>query len=151
VRPTFAVAPSDLAVVTASGAVRCLKSGDGTLTATAGAATSTEEIKCRLVESLKVPKALRVILGNEPVQITGSAHDASGAVLQDVPVKVESSNPNVFSLQGMKIAPAAVGTANLIYKAGDKTASVPVTVVRKLKADPLLLNDGARTSWSLNQ
>ena len=151
VRPTFAVTPSDLAVVTASGAVRCLKSGDGTLSATAGAATSTEAIKCRLVESLKVPKALRVVLGNEPVQITGSAHDASGAVLQDVLFNFESSNPGVFTLQGMKIAPASVGTANLIYKVGEKTASVPVTVVRKIKADPLLLNDGNRVSWSLNQ
>jgi hypothetical protein len=151
VRPTFTVTPSELAVITASGTMRCLKSGDGTLTAMAGAATITESIRCRLVESLKVPKALKVILGNEPVQITGSALDGSGAVLQDVPFEFESSNPSVFTLQGMRIDPVAVGTASLKYIVGEKTASVPVTVVRKLKAEPLLLNDGNRVSWSLNQ
>jgi hypothetical protein len=151
VRPTFAVNPPELAVVTASGGLRCLKSGNGTLTATAGTITRSESLRCRLVESLRLPKSVRLIIPNEPVALEASARDATGKVLEDVPFNISSSNPSVFGVQGGMLAPAAVGAAELTVTVGEKTATVPVTVVRKLKAEPLLLNDGNRVSWSLNQ
>ena len=150
-RPAFAVSPPELAVVTASGGVQCLKSGDGTLTTTAGTATRGDTLRCRLVASLRLPKSIRLIIPNDPVALEASALDASGKSLDDVPFQVSASNPNVFGVQDGLLAPLAVGTAELSVTVGEKSATVPVTVVRKLKAEPLLLNDGNRVSWSLNQ
>ncbi|WP_147445645.1 Ig-like domain-containing protein [Corallococcus aberystwythensis] len=150
-RPVLTVTPAELAVVTAASGLRCLRSGDGTLTVTAGAVHRSELLRCRLVETLRAPSALRLIIPNAPVVAEVSARDASGAVLHDVPVTLTSSNPAIFRVEAGALAPVSVGTANLVASAGDRTATTPVTVVRKLKAQPLLLNDGARASWSLNQ
>ncbi|TSC23139.1 hypothetical protein [Corallococcus sp. Z5C101001] len=150
-RPRFAVAPPDLAVVTASAGVRCLRSGDGTLSATAGPVRREEPLRCRLVETLRMPSASRLIIPNAPVAVAVSALDASGAVLHDVPVTLGSSNPSIFRVEAGALAPVSVGTANLVASAGERTASTPVTVVRKVRSEPLLLNDGRRVSWSLNQ
>ncbi|NOK12576.1 hypothetical protein [Corallococcus exercitus] len=150
-RPTLSVAPADLAVVTAASGLRCLRSGDGTLSVTAGPVSRSEPLRCRLVETLRAPSALRLIIPNAPVVAEVSARDASGAVLHDVPVTLASSNPAIFRVEAGALAPVSVGTANLEVSAGDRTDTTPVTVVRKLKAEPLLLNDGARTSWSLPQ
>ncbi|WP_404367191.1 hypothetical protein ACIHQR_00735 [Corallococcus coralloides] len=150
-RPVISVAPADLAVVTAASGLRCLHSGDGTLSVTAGPVSRSEPLRCRLVETLRAPSALRLIIPNAPVVAEVSARDASGAVLHDVPVRLTSSNPGIFRVEAGALTPVSVGTANLVASAGDRTTTTPVTVVRKLKSQPLLLNDGNRMSFSLNQ
>ncbi|MCY1041061.1 hypothetical protein OV208_07000 [Corallococcus sp. bb12-1] len=150
-RPTFAVTPPGLAVVTSSAGLRCLNSGDGVLSVSVGTVTRAEPLRCRLVETLRVPRALRLIIPNAPVVAEVSARDVRGDVLQDVPLTLTSSNPSIFRVDAGTLTPVSVGTANLLVSAGDRTSTTPVTVVRKLQSHPLLLDDGSRVSWSLNQ
>jgi len=148
---SYALEPASIAVVTASDALRCLKSGDATLTASVGAITRTEPVKCRLVEKVEVPKALRLIIPNDPVELQAKALDASGKPIDDVPFEFTPADPAVVRVDGTWVAPKKVGTTTIAINAGAQAAHVPVTVVRKMKAEPLLLNDGNRTSISLNQ
>ncbi len=151
IRAAFAVNPSNVATITASGALRCLDDGDATLTATAGPATRSEPFKCRLVERLLVPKEARLILQNDPEPVAVSVIGKSGRPLSDVPLKIESSDPSTLAINGDNLRPMSVGTAKVMLTAGDAVASYTVRVVRKIKADPVLLNDGARIAYSLDQ
>lgn len=148
---TFSSAPADVAVVTQQQGLRCTKSGDVTVTASATPATSNVVFRCRQVAKISAPKEIRLIMPNAAVEPKIVALDSTGKPFGDVAPVLSVQDAAIASVSSSGIEGLKVGRTVLVAKAGDAEASVPVTVVRKVQSQPLLLNDGNRQSHTLQQ
>lgn len=150
-KPTLSVEPADVAVLTQSGSLRCVKSGEAVLKAVAGSVSREQKVNCRLVTMLKAPKMLRLLVGDKPQKLNIEALDANLQHIAEAPIQIESSDPGVVAVHGTQVAAVSVGTASLSIGAGDQKASIPVLTLREIIAKPLLLNDGARINQPLSK
>jgi hypothetical protein len=148
---SFVVEPSDVAVITQTKALRCTKAGDVTVTASSGLGTARATFHCRPVARLDTPSDLRLIIPNGPVRLAVAALDVSGNAYRDVTPTLSIEDPSVATASGGEVVPRKVGRTNLLASAGEARSSVAITVVRKLKSEPLLLNDGVRIASTLQQ
>ena len=164
----FSAAPGDVLEVSATGTLRCLKTGDATLTlapaggagtaavgnASGGAAggdsvMQTLAIKCRLPTEIVLPQDLRLVLGGKPVPLHPRVLGDGGVEMQDVPLEITSSDPSIVAIEGDAARPVAVGRARLRATVEEIAAVAPVEVVERIVSEPLALADGARRAFRL--
>jgi len=147
----YAVAPADVAIIGQDRSVRCIKSGSAQITATAGAAASSQPLSCRPVARIEAPASLRLIIPNAPEALAATFFDPGGTLLQGVEPDVTVDKAAVVSWSNGRLRPLSVGTAVVSVRAGTQGKDVPVTVVRRVESKPLLLNDGGRYNVTLYQ
>ncbi|HEU4401468.1 MAG TPA: hypothetical protein VFT43_05130 [Candidatus Polarisedimenticolia bacterium] len=150
-RVTYSAAPAELIEVSAAGALRCLKTGDGTVTLTGGGLSSEVAAKCRIPAEIALPRDLQLVLGSAPVALHARALGEGGREMKDVPVPVTSSDPAVVTVDGDKVRPVAVGRARLRAALEEIIAVTPVEVVEKIASERLVLADGAHRSFALKE
>jgi hypothetical protein len=165
---TYSATPAGVLEVSATGALRCLQSGDATLTLAAGGQSSAAggaapggaaagggltqslAVKCRLPTEIALPQDLQLVLGGHPVALRPRVLGDGGLELQDVPIQITSSDPSVVAIEGDAARAVAVGRARLRVAVEEIAAVAPVEVIEKIVSEPLALADGARRSWKLD-
>lgn len=147
----FSVEPAEVGVVTQDQGFRCIHTGDATITASSGAATHAESVRCRLVEMVKVPAHVLLIIPNDPVEPKVTLLDEQGNPLKDVSPVLTSADPQVVAIERGRLRPLQVGVSRVTVTAGARRATLNATVYRKVKSEPLLLNDGTRYNLTLGQ
>jgi len=147
----YSTAPDGVAEVSSSGGLRCLKTGDATLTLTGGGLKSTVPVRCRLPTEIAMPRDLQLVVGSAPVALRPQALGEGGRPLDDVPVQITSSDPAVVAIDGQKARAVSVGRASLRASVGVIASVIPIEVDEKVVSEPVVLADGAARSWTLKQ
>ena len=145
----FTVQPANLANVTPKGALRCERSGDGTVSLTLGPNTRTAPLKCRLVERVDASDVGRVDLNAGPFRPKVRVLGKGGAELDGVELTFTSKNSGVLFPRGSELVPKMVGTATVIARAGQATQEFKVDVVRKLTPEALPIEQNRKIHFSL--
>ena len=148
---TYSATPSSVLSTTPDGKVSCLKSGEGTVLIAGGGQSASVTVLCRLVVSVKGPTDTRLILGRTPDAVAFEALDESGVAVPDVSLYVSSSDPKVVRIDRNALVAVSTGEAKVTAKAGDATMSFSVSVVELITSQPLVLNDGASVTFTLQQ
>lgn len=160
---TYSAAPADVLEVSATGTLRCLKTGDAALTmapagsagaavggaAAGGGVVQTLAIKCRLPTGIEVPQDLRIVLGSKPSAIHARVLGDGGVEMQDVPLEISSSDPSILAIEGGLAKPVAVGRVKVRAAADQISGVAPVEVIERIVSEPLALADGARRAFKL--
>jgi hypothetical protein len=142
VTPVLSVDSGGVAVVTQSGAIRCLKSGRTTVRATAGEVSGTGAVECNLVEKVYAPGQLRLTVGQR-AKNPGSAVNADGEMTLGLNVTMESSDTGVVRVEDNHLVGAGLGTAQITFRAADKSATTEVFVSKKLDNVTFQVPDGS--------
>ena len=145
---TATVTPPDIAVVTSTGELRCLQSGDATVTLAHEALTTSFPLQCRLVATLGVPPSLRINLGTQ-VPLPAEPKDSQGRTVADVPLTASSSDTEVLVVNKGKLTPMIVGKARLKVEGAGHSEETEVSVVRQYITESLALRDGEGMTWAL--
>jgi hypothetical protein len=145
----FNVTPADVASIGADMNLSCRKSGDAKVTAMIQGVTGSANVKCRLVERIDTGTLPLFDITKGPVSLQARALAKSGAPLDDVPLTTSSDSPHVASVSSNVVTPLAVGETKLTLKAGAKTTTIPVRVVRSLTPEALPLEGGRRIYFGL--
>ena len=148
---TVSATPSDVAVVGQDMTLHCLKSGEVEVIASAGPASTRGSFRCRPVARIEAPSEVRLILPNGPTEPKIALLDAEGNEYSDVAPTLAVEDGRIATTSGGNLSPVHVGATNLVVTAGSVRETIPVTVVRKIDSKPLLLNDGARVAYTLQQ
>lgn len=148
---SYAAGPEGVAEVSTSGGLRCLKTGDTTLTLTGGGLSSPLRVKCRLPAEIALPQSLQLVLGSPPTTLRPRALGEGGRPLDDVPVLLASSDPAIVFVEGDTARPVAVGRATVKASAGGVVTVMPVEVDEKVVSEAVALADGAARSWTLKE
>ncbi len=165
----YSAAPAEVLEISATGALRCLKTGDATLTlappggagtaavgnASGGAAggdsvIQTLAIKCRLPTEIVLPQDLQLVLGGRPVPLHPRVLGDGGVEMQDVPLEITSSDSSIVAIEGGAAKPVAVGRARLRAAVEEIAGVAPIEVVERIVSEPLTLADGARRAFKLD-
>ena len=147
--PTYSGGPADVLEVSASGNLRCAKTGDARLTLTAGGLSEPVLLKCRIPTEITVPPELHVVIGAPPTALGPRALGEGGKPLDDVTVEVTSSDPSIVTVEGDKVKGVAVGKARLSSSVGGITSITPVEVLEKVVSEQVTLREGANRSFTL--
>ncbi len=147
--PAYAGGPADILEVSPDGNLRCVLTGDATLTFSAGGISEPVALKCRIPTEIAVPPDLQLVIGSAPSVLHPKVLGEGGKPLDDVTVELASSDPSVFTVEGDKAMGVAVGKARLQASLGGVTSVTPVEVVEKVVSEPLTLRDGASRSFTL--
>lgn len=145
---TATVTPPDVAVVTSTGELRCLQSGDATVTLSHEALTASFPLQCRLVASLGVPPTLRINLGTQ-VPLPAAPKDRQGHEVADVALVATSSDTEVLVVNKGKLTPMMVGKSKLSIEGAGHREETEVSVVRQYITESLALRDGEGMTWAL--
>ena len=141
--------PADVLEVSDAGNLRCAKTGDATLTVSAGAVNQRVDVKCRIPVEIGMPPDVQVVLGAAPVALHARALGEGSTPLEEVAVQVTSSDPSIVTVDGDMVKGVAVGKTHLKSTAGGVTTVTPVEVVEKIVSESLTLRDGASKSFAL--
>src|SRR2546427_9029696 len=76
--PAYSGGPADVLEVTASGNLRCAKTGDATLTLSAGGLSEPVPLKCRVPTEITVPAELHLVIGAPPAALDPRARGDAG-------------------------------------------------------------------------
>lgn len=147
----FDVDPPATAVITQTGSLRCIKSGEAVIFAAAGPAVHSERVRCELVGRIKAPRQIRLIIPTDPVDPEVELFDLDGKAIRELIPQFEVKDSEVMTVQGGKFIPRQVGATSVTVSAGDKQVTVLVSVIQKVKREPLLLSDGARLNFTLGR
>src|SRR2546427_7412781 len=101
--PAYSGGPADVLEVSASGNLRCAKTGDATLTLSAGGLSEPVPLKCRVPTEITVPTELHVVIGAPPTPLNPRALGEGGKPLDGVTVEVTSSDPSIATVDGDKV------------------------------------------------
>lgn len=143
--------PSDV-VEASGGRVRCVGSGDSTISLTGGGVSTNTTIKCLLVAELKSSKkSLSLIVGTDGVAVGVTALDGDGATMEGVVVDSRVKDKSVASVRKGVVEGKKVGRTVLVLTAGDVSTEVPVEVIRKVKSDNIALSDGQSSTQVLDR
>lgn len=143
------VEPAAVAVVTQAQGLRCVSSGEAVLLGAAGPATHSERFRCQLVGRIEVAPHLRVVLGGGAVDPAISIFGTDGHEIRGLAPSFSIADEQVLREEEGKLIPVGVGVSRVTVQAGDRSTNTLVTVVRQLKNEPLLLNDGHRINYAL--
>jgi hypothetical protein len=146
--PTYSGGPADVLEVSVSGSLRCLKSGDATLTLASGPLSEPVALKCRIPTEITVPPELQIVIGS-PVELNPRVLGEGAMPLDSVKVDVTSSDPSIVTVDGYTIKGVAVGKARLQSSVGAITSVTGVEVVEKVVSEALSLGEGASRSFTL--
>ncbi len=145
----FSVTPADVARVGSDMNLVCTKSGDARVTASIQGVSGSATVKCRLVDRIETGTLPPFDVTKGAITVHATALAKSGAPLDDVPVTLSSESPHVASVSGNVLTPLAVGETTLTLKAGNRTKTLPVRVVRSVAPEPLPLEGGHRIYFGL--
>lgn len=140
--------PSEVAIVTSTGELRCIGSGDALVTLSYQELRNTVPVKCRLVTSLGLPKELRLDLG-KVIPLGEKPVDATGKPVPDVTVSISSADPSILKTDKGKLVPMAVGATTLHAEGAGQKMDIPVTVVRQFITESVALRDGEGMTWAM--
>ena len=87
---TCTAAPADVVEIVSGGGLRCLKTGDATVTLAGGGLTTPVAVKCRIPTEVEVPQELQLVLGSAPAPLRARVLGEGGRELKDVPVRLSS-------------------------------------------------------------
>ncbi len=146
---TYSASPADVLEIVAGGGIRCLKTGDATVTLAGGGLSQPVVVKCRLPTEVVVPPDLRLVLGSAPSSLHERVQGEGGVELRDVPVQLSSSDASVVAVEGNRMKPVAVGRARLRAAVEEIAGVTSVEVVERIVSEPLRLADGASRSFKL--
>lgn len=129
---TWSSSASDVATVD-NGKVTALKEGTATITAKAGEKSAT----CKVTVKKKVIPVESVTLDKSDISLVEGDTETLTATVKpdnatDKTVTWTSSAPDIASVNNGKVTALKEGTATITAKAGDKTATCKVTVVKKV-------------------
>jgi hypothetical protein len=141
--------PPGVATANADGTVACVKSGDARVTADVKGVSGTGMLRCRLVDRVDVTELALLELGKGPVTLAARALDKSGAELSDVPISATSTNQAPLRVKGLELTPLAVGTTDLVVRAGGAVHKFSTEVVRTVPVTPKPLYGGKRLDIEL--
>jgi hypothetical protein len=147
--PAYSAAPADVLEVSSDGNLRCARTGDATLTLSAGGLSQPVALKCRIPTEINVPPELQLVIGAAPSVLHPRVLGEGGTSMDDVKVDLASSDPSIFTVEGDAAKGVAVGKARLQASLGGLTSVTPVEVVEKVVSEPLTLRDGASRSFPL--
>lgn len=146
--PSLSGGPADVLEVSADGGLRCLKSGDATLTLASGPLSEPVALKCRIPTEITVPPEMQVVIGS-PVELNPRVLGEGAAPLDSVKVDIASSDPSIVTAEGYTIKGVAVGKARLQSSVGAITSVTGVEVLENVVSEALTLRDGANRSFTL--
>jgi hypothetical protein len=141
--------PPAVAAANPDGTLACLKSGDAKVTVDVTGVASTSTLRCRLVDRLEVSELPLIELDNGPVTLAVRVLAKDGSELSDVPISVASTNQAPVRVKGPEITPVAVGTTDLVVRAGGAEQKFGTRVVRSLLVTPKPLYGGKRVDIDL--
>jgi hypothetical protein len=139
----FAIGPPEVAEIGAGGSLRCLKTGDATLTVSGGPASATLTIRCRIPTEVSMPSSIRLVIGDPPQAIPARAVGEGGRPLTDVKVPLSSSDPAVARIEDGRAVPVALGRTQIRATLGVVQAVASAEVVERIVSGPLALEEGA--------
>ena len=146
---TCTAAPADVVEVVSGGGLRCLKTGDATVTLAGGGLSTPVAVKCRIPTEVEVPQELQLVLGSAPAPLHARVLGEGGRELKDVPVQLSSSDESIVAVVGDKMKPVALGRARLRAAVEEIAGVTAVEVDERIVSEPLRLADGARRSFKL--
>src|SRR3989441_1241833 len=146
---TCSAAPADVVEVVSGGGLRCLKTGDATVTLAGGGLSTPVAVKCRIPTEVEVPQELQLVLGSAPAPLHARVLGEGGRELKDVPVQLSSSDASIVAVVGDKMKPVALGRARLPAAVDEYAGVTAVEVDERIVSEPLRLADGARRSFKL--
>src|SRR5207302_10574223 len=131
-----------VAAVDSTGLVSGIALGTATITATSEGQTGTATVTVSDVPVASVvvaPSAANILVGNT-VQLTATAQDAAGAVLNGRAITWSTSNPSVATVSSNGVATAvAAGTATITATGEGKSASATVPAAN-VPGAPVVIN-----------
>jgi len=147
----YAVRSEHPAVVTANadGTLSCKKNGEATIVAAVQGVEARGAVRCRLVARLEVQEAPLLDLGRGPVTLTARAFGADGAELNDVPILVSPTNRAPLVAKGLELQPVALGTTDVVVRAGDVERRFSTRVVKTLDVKATAVRGGRRLEIAL--
>lgn len=148
---SYSVTPAGVARVQPDGMATCLNSGDASVLIAGGGQSATITIACRLVASIEGPASLRLVLGRQPETLTLTALDASGQRIATAPLQLSTRDRAVVDVSGTTVTPVAVGRTSLEARSGNIAKGISVSVIEVIESEPLVLNDGATVTYTLQQ
>ena len=146
---TCTAAPADVVEIVSGGGLRCLGTGDATVTLTGGGLSTPVAVKCRIPTEVEVPQDLQLVLGSAPAPLHARVLGEGGRELKEVPVQLSSSDASIVAVAGDKVRPVAVGRARLRASVEEIAGVTAVEVDERIVSEPLRLTDGARRSFKL--
>ncbi len=139
-----------VAAPTGDGAVACKKTGDATITASVQGIEGSAPLHCRLVARLEVGDVPGFDLTKAPPPPLGvRAFSADGKELSDVPILISTTNRQPLRVDGRSLVPVAVGTTDVIVRAGEVEHRFATRVVRTLSPEIAALRGGKRLEVAL--
>lgn len=145
----YRVTPPELAQVSASGALVCQRSGEGSVAVTLLGVEGRAKVVCKLAARLEGPAKLKLDASAGESDPPWSVVDAAGKPL-DLPLSLTSDRANVVQVRGGRLVPGSVGKATLTGRSGQVSQQFSVEVVRTLKPEVLPIDQNRRISYSLD-
>lgn len=148
---TYAVRSEHPAVVAAGadGTLGCRKNGEATIVAAVQGVEARGVVRCRLVARLEVQEVPLLDLGRGPVTLAARAFGLDGAELNDVPILVSPTNRAPLAAKGLELQPVALGTTDVVVRAGDVERRFGTRVVKTLDVKAATVRGGRRLEIEL--
>ena len=145
----YQIAPQGIATVDEVGTLRCDKSGDVSVSVTVGGVEAKAAVKCRLVESIEVELADRLVIQDGPVTLAPKIVGKGGGDLSDIQVTARTKNSKAVRIKGLELTPTAVGNTTITVQAGTSKKELSTKVVRRVDFKPVLQKEGKKISYTL--
>jgi len=130
VKPTWSSSDPGIASVDASGALRSVKEGKTTITASLGdlGGGCDVGVTFREIGSLEVAPVTLILAKGETQSVRATARDANGISVEDAAVAWTSSDPSVATCSSGAVTGRGTGSATIHASCGTKTAEISVLV-----------------------
>jgi hypothetical protein len=148
---TYTLTSEQPAIATANvdGTVACKKNGEASITAAVGQVQGRGVLRCRLVARLEVEEIPWFDLAGGPRTLTARAFGPDGQELNDVPILVSPTNRVPLQAKGLELTPLALGTTDLVVRAGAAERRFGTRVVKRLDPPISALRGGRRLEVAL--
>lgn len=140
--------PAEIAVVTSTGELRCIGSGDAIVNLSYQELRNAISVKCRLVASLGLSKEMRLELG-KVIPLDAKPVDATGKPVADVDLRLGTADEAILKVGKGNLVPQALGVTKLYVEGAGQKLEIPVTVVRQFITESLALHDGEGMTWAV--
>jgi hypothetical protein len=131
------------------GTVACKKNGEAGITAAVGSVQGRAVLRCRLVGRLEVVELPLFDLAGGPKTLSARAFGPDEQELNDVPILVSPTNRIPLQAKGLELTPLALGTTDIVVRAGDVERRFGTRVVRKLEPAVSAVRGGRRLELAL--
>jgi hypothetical protein len=138
-----------VAIAGADGTLACVKNGEAKVVVSVQGVEGRGVLRCRLVARLEVTDLPVLDLKGGAVTLVARAFGPDGAELNDVPILVSPTNRAPLSAKGLEVTPVALGTTDVVVRAGDAQHKFATRVVKTLDLKPASIRGGRRLEFAL--